>query len=150
MLNEKLADDIRKRFGENGIIRLPTDWEWQQAATGGNTHYEYPWGSDWDSSRANIYENRLSRTTAVGLYPEGASPVGALDMVGNVREWCLNEYEKPKQTDLSGSARRVVRGGSWSGGQAVARAAFRDPLVPDYRRNASGVRCVRVAPILNH
>ena len=27
-------------------IRLPTEWEWQQAATGGDPNNEYPWGKD--------------------------------------------------------------------------------------------------------
>jgi sulfatase-modifying factor enzyme 1 len=55
------------------------------------------------------------------LYPQGASPVGALDMSGNVDEWCLNEFKTPRRADLSGTARRVVRGGSWVGFQARAR-----------------------------
>ena len=35
-------------------------------------------------------------------------------MAGNVWEWCLNEYDTPSNTDLSGDARRVMRGGSWN------------------------------------
>jgi formylglycine-generating enzyme required for sulfatase activity len=77
-------------------IRLPTEWEWQQAATGGNPENEYPWGPEWAGSCANTIESELSHSTAVGIYPQGASPVGALDMAGNVWEWCLNEYDNPK------------------------------------------------------
>jgi formylglycine-generating enzyme required for sulfatase activity len=65
-------------------IRLPTEWEWQQAATGGDPTNVYPWRLDWNSTYANTYESGLGRTTAVGLYPQGASPIGALDMSGNV------------------------------------------------------------------
>jgi len=76
------------------IIRLPDEWEWQRAATGGLSANGFPWGTDWDPkaepSRANTFENRLGATTAVGMYPAGASPVGALDMAGTVWEWCLN------------------------------------------------------------
>ena len=45
----------------------------------------------------------------------------------------LNEYEKPKNTDLSGSAARVVRGDSWNHDQNFARAAFRLYVDPDNR-----------------
>ena len=95
-------------------VRLPTEWEWQQAATGGDPAREYPWGADWRPEYTNTLESGLGRTTAVGLYPQGASPVGALDMSGNVWEWCLNEHDHPQRTGLSGTARRVVRGGSWN------------------------------------
>ena len=47
----------------------------------------YPWGKAFDSLRCNSYESGLGRTTAVGLYPYGKSPVGVLDMSGNVWEW---------------------------------------------------------------
>jgi len=55
-------------------VRLPTEWEWQQAATGGNPAYEYPWGDAWQPGYANTRESGVSRTTAVGIYPQGASP----------------------------------------------------------------------------
>ncbi len=103
-------------------IRLPTEWEWQQAATGGNPAKDYPWGEDWDTDRVNTFESGLSRTTAVGMYPRGASPVGALDMSGNVEEWCLNAYDDLQAIDLSSDSRRVARGGSWFNGPVNARA----------------------------
>jgi hypothetical protein len=71
-------------------IRLPTEWEWQQAATGGHPESAYPWGTEFNTLRCNSKESGLQRTTVVGLYPQGISPVGALDMLGNVWEWCLN------------------------------------------------------------
>ena len=60
-------------------VRLPNDSEWQQAATGGNTSYAYAWGAQWDGTRANTWESRLGRTSAIGMYPHGASVQGVLD-----------------------------------------------------------------------
>ncbi len=128
-------------------VRLPTEWEWQQSATGGDGTKEYPWGREWDSDLPNTYESELNRSTAVGLYPEGASPVGALDMCGNVFEWCLNEYDNPSQTTLAGDARRVVRGGSWLNSRVAARAACRSWGVPFNRSYDVGFRVVCSSPI---
>jgi formylglycine-generating enzyme required for sulfatase activity len=127
-------------------IRLPTEWEWQQAATGGNPANVYPWGADWNSAYANTWESRLGRTTAVGLYPQGASPVGALDLSGNVWEWCLNDYSNPQYVDLSGANRRVARGGCWYHGQDRARSAFRDLYYPNSRSADLGFRVVCLSP----
>jgi hypothetical protein len=146
-LTEQLAHELRERFGEGYVIRLPAEWEWQQAATGGDRAHEYPWGPQWDSTRTNTIESELSRSTAVGMYPQGTSPVGASDMSGNVWEWCLNEYDLPTHTDLAGEARRVVRGGSWDNVRDDARAAYRYRYDPDYRNVNLGVRLVCSSPI---
>lgn len=132
---------LSKRLGYE--VRLPTEWEWQQAATGGDPSREFPWPGDWNGSRANTLHSGLSRTTAVGLYLQSASPVGSLDMAGNVEEWCLNEYEHPERTDLSGTGRRVVRGGSWNDPLDRARAAYRYLVFPDGRASYLGFRVVR-------
>jgi len=136
---------LSKRLGYD--IRLPTEWEWQQAATGGDRANEYPWGRDWDSERCNTEESGLSRTTAVGLYPKGASPVGALDMSGNVWEWCLNEYHNPRKVAVSGYESRVVRGGSWYYGQYSVREARRYDH-QYYRYHDFGFRLCCRSPIL--
>jgi formylglycine-generating enzyme required for sulfatase activity len=130
-------------------IRLPTEWEWQYAATGDNPGYDYPWGQEWDNTKANTYESGLSRTTAVGMCPEGAAPCGALDMSGNVFDWCLNEYDPYKimeKVSLNGDARRVVRGGSWRDDQRLARADLHSYGNSDARHYDHGFRLVMSLP----
>jgi formylglycine-generating enzyme required for sulfatase activity len=129
-------------------IRLPTEWEWQQAATGGDPNNKYPWGAEWDSDRTNTYGSTLSRTTAVGLYPKGMSPVGALDISGNVLEWCLNEQEKPDRIDVTGDVDRAVRGGSWYDSPEFAHCSFRSYYFgADSRSDFIGFRLFCWSPI---
>ncbi len=122
-------------------VRLPTDWAWQQAATGGNPNNVYPWGPDWEEGRCNSAKSGLGRTTAVGMYPNGSTTQGVLDMAGNVWEWCLNKYNVPNdiKIDKSGGL-RVLRGGSWSGRLERLRSAARDWGLPGYRFNFVGFR----------
>jgi formylglycine-generating enzyme required for sulfatase activity len=128
-------------------IRLPTEWEWQQAATGGDPRYEYPWGSTWDNRRANMEESGLSRTTAVGMYPHGTSPVGALDMSGNVWEWCQNESDKPALAGIAGHARREVRGGAWFTDSRCGHILYRNSSSPAGVSWYWGFRVVCAPPI---
>ena len=58
----------------------------------------------------------------MGIYPEGASTEGVLDLSGNVWEWCLNEYDKPDRVQPGGEESRVLRGGSWFSSLDFARA----------------------------
>ena len=90
----------------------------------------------------------LGQTTAVGVYPQGASGEGVLDLAGNVWEWCLNKYDRPSETaaDTSGHT-RVVRGGSWVNNPDGARAALRFGGGPDDRSDDGGFRLVSSAPI---
>lgn len=91
-------------------ISLPTDAQWQRAAQGTDGR-RYPWGDDFDPQRCNF---NSEGPTPVYLYPNGASPFGALDMAGNVWEWCLNDYELGS-VDLTAPGDRSLRGGSWWG-----------------------------------
>lgn len=143
-LNAKLPRDAWPSGTEaNWLIRLPAEWEWQLAATGGDLNRLYPWGRR-DDSRMNCQVSGIGRTTAVGMYPHGGSPVGALDMAGNVREWCLNEYKNPKNVSLCGKEQRVLRSGSWI--DPIAICTDRYQLAPTSRGYAGGFRvCVGAA-----
>jgi len=127
-------------------LRLPTEWEWQQAATGGESDRTYPWGPIWEPERLNAEQN-IGRTTAAGVYPGGQSPGGALDMSGNVWEWCLNKYDKADEVTVGGEGRRVLRGGSWVGSQVGCRAAVRGWSDPLNRHDSIGFRLCLSSPI---
>jgi len=77
------------------------------------------------------------------MFPAGVSPFGALDMCGNVWEWCLNEIDNPRHTALSGDKRRALRGGSWNTAPSVkCRMTYRASNEPSYRSDYMGFRVV--------
>ena len=68
-------------------VSLPTEAQWEKAARGSSGTQIFPWGNDWDMNRVAI------NITAVGSHPSGVSPYGALDMLGNASEWCVDYYQ---------------------------------------------------------
>ena len=62
-------------------------------------------------------------------------------------DWCLNEYENPKNTLLSGDNARVARGGSWDYVRDSARASYRFNYDID-RDNYLGFRLMCVRPLI--
>jgi formylglycine-generating enzyme required for sulfatase activity len=90
-------------------VRLPTEWEWLQAATAGRDQ-AYPWGNDYASAcaRSSSEATQGGAVIPVGLFPAGASFCGALDMIGNALEWTLNQFVSESVGDHIG---RPLRGG---------------------------------------
>jgi hypothetical protein len=126
-------------------VRLPAEWEWQWAAQGGPQGLDYPWG-DWQNGNANTFETGVGTTVAVGSYPRGAAVSGALDMTGNVWEWCLNNYSLPCSTRVA-SADKVVRGGSFDDSRDRAASSFRPlPAPPNGAGRIVGFRVGLFSP----
>jgi gamma-glutamyl hercynylcysteine S-oxide synthase len=134
--------------------RLPTEFEWEVAATwdpvAGRAR-RYPWGDDPPADAHANLDQRGFGPAPIGSYPLGASALGCEQMIGDVWEWTSSHFQgypgfvafpyREYSEVFFGTEYRVLRGASWAARAGVARATFRNWDYPIRRQIFAGLRC---------
>jgi formylglycine-generating enzyme required for sulfatase activity len=126
--------------------RLPHEWEWQYAGQGRDGRL-YPWGNEWNASAVPPAETRrvMREPTDVDAYPQGSSPFGVMDLVGDVWQW-TEEFtdEHTRAAILRGGSYYQPQGSMWYFPKAYKLNEHGKYLLigPSLDRSASvGFRC---------
>jgi gamma-glutamyl hercynylcysteine S-oxide synthase len=141
-------------------VRLPTELEWEKAASWDPERGEarlYPWGDEPPTpARANL-DGDFLEPTPVGTYAAGLSAYGCHQMIGDVWEWTSSAFtpypgfvafpyrEYSEIFFEEGDRFRVLRGGSWATSPIAVRNTFRNWDYPERRQLFCGFRCAEDA-----
>ena len=148
----RMVPDFLDRSG----YRLPTEAEWEYACRSG-TITSHPHGGSLEllGKYAWYSQNSAQRAGPCGrLKP---NDLGLFDMMGNVFEWCQDEY-RPDSPEVDNGEEtagdlivkdktpRILRGGAFSYLPSDVRSAYRNNYQPSYRIVIDGFRQCRTLP----
>jgi iron(II)-dependent oxidoreductase len=144
------ADAFARSLG----LRLPTEIEWEKAATWDqerSSAQRYPWGDQPPIPGVHANVDLLAGGPAsAGAFPAGQSPSGCLGMIGDAWEWTAGEFApypgfsaypyREYSEPFFGAGFKVLRGGSWATTARVATPTFRNWDYPQRRQIFAGIR----------
>ncbi|MFQ5645635.1 MAG: formylglycine-generating enzyme family protein [bacterium] len=148
--NVKTIKQLKYQLKSNGIKDMePVVALWRYAH---GTAYLYSWGDTYKRNFANLAEADQGKTVITGLYSAGKAYYGAVDMVGNVREWTASRYKdypknKFKNEFTNGTDIRVARGGSFRDGFIESLTTCRFVLNEVDADDDLGFRCAKSAKL---
>ena len=132
-------------------VSLPTEAQWEYAARSSKNNI-YPWGNENPSEKHANFGEKLSATSAVGIFPEGRTETSLYDLAGNVWEWCFDVWDEEAYSQRENGIEdpfgnsgdkniRLVRGGSWADPSSYLAAAIRNWFGAWGRNQRLGFRC---------